>query len=153
MNIDVTEAVGAFRGVLCCSWPHMAPLVARDTTGSLLGDWMQANWEMIVEAAIPPTPRIFLEVYGDGADCNGASSRVWFPGAEQNAAVFARYLGNEPLLDALTASQVTSDLKLDRFVTVASAWPTHEPPFDFVQDDRGHVVPAANMHYYVRLLS
>jgi hypothetical protein len=151
-NLDVTDAVEAFRQLLCCSWAAVARVVENDTSGSLLIDWMQANWEMLVEASIPPELGVRLEVYGDGADCNGSSSRVWQPSASPNAAVFARYIGNEPLLDALTGSEVSGDLKLDSFASMASGWPTPEAPFDFVVVDGGPAVPAANMQYYVRRL-
>mgnify|MGYP000073187604 FL=1 len=36
---------------------------------------MQANWELLVERKILPLNE-YLEVYGDGADFNGISSRI-----------------------------------------------------------------------------
>ncbi len=46
----------------------------------LKNDWLQANWEILVEAVLCKSGE-FLEVYGDGADCNGSSSRVCFSDA------------------------------------------------------------------------
>ncbi len=42
-------------------------------------DFFQANWEILVESLICAAGEEFLEAYGDGADCNGASSRVFLP--------------------------------------------------------------------------
>ncbi len=46
---------------------------------ALKNDFYQTNWEILVESLICVPGKEFLEVYGDGADCNGASSRVCFP--------------------------------------------------------------------------
>lgn len=48
-----------------------------------LGDWCQANWELLVEGALSRhlNCSVLLEPYGGGADINGRSSRVIFPEA------------------------------------------------------------------------
>lgn len=35
---------------------------------SLVSDWLQANWGLLVEALVCPDPEHFLEVYGEGAE-------------------------------------------------------------------------------------
>ncbi|MCA9680303.1 MAG: hypothetical protein KC464_35065, partial [Myxococcales bacterium] len=67
---DVADAVRAFAATLATSWERLEAIARRTSTGSYLADWAQANWEMIVEGVLPPGED-FLEVYGDGADCNG----------------------------------------------------------------------------------
>jgi hypothetical protein len=42
-------------------------------------DFFQANWEILVESIICFPGKEFLEVYGEGADCNADSSKVSFP--------------------------------------------------------------------------
>ena len=59
-------------------WGSLQKLSKHDPTGSLKDDWMQANWELIVEGLLSDG-RLVLEPYGEGADCNGASSRVLYP--------------------------------------------------------------------------
>lgn len=49
--------------------------------GQLMSDWAQANWETIVEARLSTTRPVYLDVYGDGADCNPMGSRVSLPDA------------------------------------------------------------------------
>lgn len=47
----------------------------------LLADWLQANWEIIVEGTLHGSGLVdsVIDIYGDGADCNGVSSRVSMP--------------------------------------------------------------------------
>ena len=52
-----------------------------ESVEELRNDWLQANWEILVEAVLCKLGEEFLEVYGEGADCNGASSRVCYPQA------------------------------------------------------------------------
>ncbi len=47
-----------------------------------LNDWMQANWELLVEFELED--EVTLEVIGDGADLNGQSSRVIYPERVEN---------------------------------------------------------------------
>lgn len=44
-------------------------------------DWHQSNWEIIVEYNLTKMTGnlVILEPYGNGADCNKHSSRVWMP--------------------------------------------------------------------------
>jgi hypothetical protein len=42
-----------------------------------IADWLQVNWELIVETNICQSNE-FLIAYGDGADCNPESDRVRF---------------------------------------------------------------------------
>ena len=42
-------------------------------------DYLQANWELLVESIICEPGEEFLPTYGEGADCNENSSRVSFP--------------------------------------------------------------------------
>jgi hypothetical protein len=54
-----------------------------------LADWLQANWEIIVESRLRDAALLngLLDVYAYGADCNGSSSRVSLPESIANAAI------------------------------------------------------------------
>ena len=67
-----------FSELLVAYWENLESLSKYDTTESLKIDWLQANWELIVEGLLDGK-NLVLEPYGDGADCNGASSRVLYP--------------------------------------------------------------------------
>lgn len=84
MNID--EIVRKFQQLLEASWQSVECLLPLTGEGEDLRlDWLQANWEIFVEGVIrlyPEYAQCFVEFYGEGAECNGASSRVWEPDAE-----------------------------------------------------------------------
>lgn len=68
----------------------MATLAHRGPT-EFLAEWAQVNWEMVVEAVVARTDKVFIDPYGDGADCNGASSRIWMPDAASTHVVSVVY--------------------------------------------------------------
>ena len=83
MTENITTILWNFQGFLTSSWKNVEMLktfIKNEHFGDeLLNDFLQSNWETLVEAIICEPGEEFLEVYGDGADCNGASSRVCFP--------------------------------------------------------------------------
>src|SRR5687768_9177207 len=84
----LAEAIEAFREMLTLCWTRMEAAAARSGEPYFLDDWTQATWEFLVERAFPAEARIFLEVYGPGADLNGASSRVSLPEAVPTHGVY-----------------------------------------------------------------
>ena len=152
MEIDVTDAVEAFHEILTNGWPVLKRLAGEDTTGSYLDDWMEANWEMVIEASIPPSEGVVIEPYASGADCNIPSSRVWQPDRIPNTPVYVRYTGNEPLVNTVDGLEVGGIMRLSSFCTIEDGWPKVGSPFDFALLDSTDVIaiPAANLRYYVR---
>lgn len=76
MQID--KAIKKFADFLNSSWLIVYPLlVERSYTSNeeSINDWLQANWELLVERKVLNINE-YLEVYGDGADYHGASSRI-----------------------------------------------------------------------------
>ena len=81
MNVD--EIVRNFQQFLEASWQSVETALPLTEEGEHFRlDWLQSNWEILVEAVISPDGTSVLEFYGEGAECNGASSRVWKPDAE-----------------------------------------------------------------------
>ncbi|WPP50689.1 hypothetical protein [Catalinimonas niigatensis] len=74
-----------FRQFLIGSWNSL-PNRIKNNDNYQLDDWLQANWEILVEARLfydqNKINKLILEVYGNGADFNGASSRVFAPEAK-----------------------------------------------------------------------
>jgi hypothetical protein len=97
-------------------------------------DWTQANWELLVEAAVPWTERVRMEVYGDGADCHPSSSRVTLPEATATHRLVCVPSGQLPLKNELRGSSPHghSELVFDRFVALDGTWYREAPPFDMV---------------------
>lgn len=76
MNID--EAIRLFNKFLNVSWITVNPLLSGRTytsNESSINDWIQENWEILVERKVLKL-NDYLEIYGDGADFNGSSSRI-----------------------------------------------------------------------------
>jgi hypothetical protein len=65
MEIDVTDSVRAFIGVVEASMPLLGELNDDDQAGSFLDDFMQSNWERIVESLLGPELG-FLKRMGGG---------------------------------------------------------------------------------------
>jgi hypothetical protein len=98
MNTDVV--LRSFAAFLTAGWSEASALLSLvDQPDDYLADWTQANWEILVEAVLLPGGTGFLEVYGDGADCNGASSRVFLPEALPTHRILCAPAQGSPLRD------------------------------------------------------
>ncbi len=76
MNID--NAIRLFSDFLTASWENVIPLLLDrpyTTNESSINDWLQVNWEFLVERKVLPINK-YLEIYGEGADFYGESSRI-----------------------------------------------------------------------------
>lgn len=131
---EVDSLVRSFARLLTLCWVEVATEAKQSSTGSYLQDWLQANWEMFVEAALPPGT--FLEPYGEGADCNDQSSRVYRPEALPSHAIVCHPRSTKTeVIDQLAGTAVSVDpagLPLEEFVTMAGTWYERCPPFDCV---------------------
>ncbi len=146
--LEITDAVHAFRRAVLAAYPAVDGLARQDR--SLVADWLQANWETIVEASIAPHLGVRLEIYGDGADCNERSSRVWRPQDVTTHQVVC--VSPNGLFDALTGTAVTAGLPLDRFCTLHDSYPQERPPFDLaqLQSDELSLVAVADLRFFAR---
>lgn len=130
MNID--NIIKLFSNFLDASWDSVTPLLLGRTYTSdvdSINDWMQANWELLIERSILPLNE-YLEVYGDGADFNGASSRITDINkvATYHFSVFVR-----EGIDLLTNEKVSnSSYSFDKLVGFESGFYTISPPFKYV---------------------
>lgn len=132
---DVSKLVANFGFFLSHSLESIQSFLSIDTTGSLRSDWMQANWELLVEGALG-SPLVRLEVYGDGADCNPKSSRFLSPNLLPTHHIVCVPVSGDRLYDFLSGTQVVvprEPLKLDRLVTMGGdGWRHEAAPFDKV---------------------
>lgn len=133
-QISVDRLIRSFSRLLHLSWSEIEQASQHVQTGSYLEDWLQANWEMFVEGALPPGT--FLEVYGDGADCNGASSRVYMPEAIPTHRIICLPKADDTkVVDRLGGGEIEfgpDGLSLDRLVAIEETKYAEEPPFDCV---------------------
>ncbi len=131
MNTD--KVIRSFAEFLTISWESAHRFGKVGARKDLIDDWTQANWEMLVEATLFPSGSGFLEVYGDGADCNGASSRVFHPEAVVTHRIRCRPAAGGVLRDVGTGDRVDPERTLFwGFVNWNGATFDPEPPFNAV---------------------
>lgn len=143
MTVADTDAVleaamDGFLTVLRAGWTStraLAELLETDPE-AFLSDWSQANWETLVEAALSGGGRLFIEPYGDGADCNPVGSRIWMPGVASTHAVCCVARSGASVRDQITGTETDlppPGLLIDRFATATpGGWYAEQPPFDHV---------------------
>lgn len=133
MGID--NVIRTFVGFLNSSWIIVSQLLLnRDYTSNedSINDWLQANWELLVERKILKVNE-YLEVYGDGGDYNGASSRITDPDALPNFKVIVKTKNSNSILDILNNEQVRFEKAIfDKIVGFKNGFYTLEPEFKYV---------------------
>ena len=110
---DTNAAVLNFRDFLISSWENLRKVMGSIndpiTAEELTNDFLQSNWEIFVESIICNPGSEYLEVYGDGADCNGASSRVCFPDRQATHFVECKKRDEEEVRDVVTGEVIDLD--------------------------------------------
>jgi hypothetical protein len=142
MNVPLDEIMLRFAGFLRISWEaaHGAGRALEHVkSDELMSDWAQANWELLVETPFRELVGFgsaFLEPYGEGADCNQASSRVWNPDALLTHRIICRPRDGASIRDLLANAPVdvtASPVVFDHFAARAKdGWYEQAPPFDCV---------------------
>ncbi len=130
--MDIDKAIRLFSDFLNKSFDVIFPLLSDrsyTTNECSTNDWIQSNWEMLVERKVLHLNE-YLEVYGEGADFNGKSSRITdiysFPTHSVKVLV-----NNEK--DVLNNSEVEkSEYTFERLVGFKNGFYIDMPPFDFV---------------------
>lgn len=132
---DLEYRITKFREILNLVWSSLTEIQLTDQTGSFCEDWLQANWELVVEGVLAHE-RVTLEVYGDGADCNRVGSRVLYPEklATHRVICIPKYdAGVVEKISQRVLHRTNALLVFDRFVTFSNErGPVEEPPFDQV---------------------
>ena len=133
--MDVDEIVRNFQQFLEASWQSVESMLPLTPEGEHFRlDWLQANWEILVEAVIHPGGASFLEFYGEGAECNGASSRVWKPDAEATHRICCVPTDGNEVTDLVTGRSIEpQDLDFFGFGTPdRERFQFLHPPFNVV---------------------
>lgn len=133
MNID--KGIRIFSIFLNNSWAIVSQsLTDRDYSPDedVTNDWLQANWELLVERKVLKVDE-YLEVYGEGADYNGSSSRIVDPEALPDFKVVIKPRNGNEILDVLNKEHVVlQNLTFDRLVGFKDGFYILEPEFKYV---------------------
>ncbi|MCD4652498.1 hypothetical protein K8T06_01020 [bacterium] len=122
-----------FQKLLNSMWGKMVEISEVSDPDSLLDDWKQANWELIVESKLSANHTIYLQPYGNGADYYGNSSRILCPEGLPTHAV--NCVSDQPLNDRITGDLIhfpDNGLPFECLVTMRDGWYYEEPPFDSI---------------------
>jgi hypothetical protein len=156
--MNINRAIKVFAEFLNVSWSITDPLISKRTytsDESSRNDWIQANWEILVERKVLPLNE-YLEVYGEGADFNGASSRI--TDIEANATYSIRvFIKNAT--DILSNERIQSnEYAFERLVGFKYSFYVDSPPFEYVlvqDEDIGieRVFPIKNVEFKIQLIN
>lgn len=142
MKTSLDEVMLGFARFLSASWSaacDAATMMEQVESAEFMSDWAQANWELLVETPFREMAGFgaaFLEPYGEGADCNDSSSRVWLPDVLPTHRIVCRSRENVRMRDLLTGDLIdttNSAVLFDHFaVRSECGWHEQMPPFDCV---------------------
>lgn len=126
------HAIRLFADFLNKSWDTVQPLLLNrlyTTNDSSKDDWLQANWEILVERKILPVNE-YLEPYGNGADFYSMYSRITDiksnPTHKINIAVVNR-------IDILNNIKIENcEYSFNRLVGFENGFYTDRAPFNFI---------------------
>ena len=117
-------------------WSKVKNLESLDTTKSFKDDWLQANWELIVERRLGNFD-LYLEIYGEGTGYNVESSRVLFPDKQATHNIILSSKNEDKLYDCLGESLIDDKIEsiiFQKFVTIkADSWYYEEMPFNMIE--------------------
>lgn len=140
-SLTLSEYIENFRKVIEMSWHHVASIepYPRDNphdVGEAVGDWLQMQWEYLVEGMLRWTGQLdgFLECYGVGAD-SGFSSRYADVEAGATHRICIRPRHGSSLHELIEGKLITfpeEGLPFHEFVSFPNGWHAPFPPFDHV---------------------
>ena len=131
-RVNVDKLVRAFARFLADSWEAVSAVRPDDPDDSFLGDWLQANWEMLVESFLWIDGKA-LVIYSNGADI-GNSSRVSRPELLPTHRVVCRIVSAD-VIELLSGQRFESrgtTFRIAKLVAMRDGWYYEEPPFDCV---------------------
>lgn len=142
MRILLNNVMRGFARFLGASWDAawmIATTMDEVESTEFMSDWTQANWELLVESPFRQSvgfKNAYLEPYGEGADCNDASSRVWNPQALPTHRIVCQASESTPMLDLLTNRLIDptqGPVVFDHFAVQSQrGWHEQAPPFDCI---------------------
>lgn len=84
--IEISFLINEFRLLLMNSLPIIETLMDQDIdiTGTLADDWIEANWELLIESYLFKVvgKQSYIQIYGEGSEIYPFSSRAFYPEQE-----------------------------------------------------------------------
>lgn len=151
MNLNKT--ILNFKNFIELSWPVFDEIEKDDfEKQELIADWLQANWEIFVESTLFEERSKFLEVYGEGADCNPSSSRVWKAEAKATNAIYIKSITGSELIDEINGEEIGEEALFSKFIAWSDNKYYEAPPFNaiLIEDESGdHVIDLEKVQFFL----
>lgn len=127
---NVTSQILKFRDFLIHSWGDLDNLMSNhdwDDDGGFIEEWLQVNWEFLVE-------RELLETKGFLKSYTYDNFRITHPNAVPTHEIICKAKRNKPLIDDRTQQVISTDIKLgfgglEKKLDLGYG---RYPPFDYV---------------------
>lgn len=130
MKIDI--AIRNFASFLNESWSITSKLLQNKNNENSINDWLQANWELLIEQNVLATNE-YLEIYGEGADLHGASSRMTDPSALPTHRIVLKSKHDPDVFDILNNERIyLENLTFDKIVGFKNGFYVYEPEFKYL---------------------
>ncbi|MGH1335927.1 MAG: hypothetical protein ACRBFS_07345 [Aureispira sp.] len=133
----IEQVVLGFRDFLKVAWPAFLKQLEQIPVSKqedCIDDWLQVNWELLVETAICE-PLQYLWPYGSGGNANGISDRILFSEGVITHAVVCYPKVGEHFFNAFDNQLVRADLCIwEKFASLSTNKQHYidGPPFDYV---------------------
>jgi len=114
--VKLESILEEFRSYLLLNFKGISSILSDEQ----IEDWLQANWEIIVEFRLQNfgITEGLIDIYGNGADCNGVGSRVSLPTSLPTSAV-----------------HIVPNCIFHSFGTLIDGFFVQEAPFDYVKGE------------------
>lgn len=131
--MEINKAVRIFSDFLNSSWDIVNPLLigrSYASDESIIGNWLQANWEILVEKKVLKQNE-YLEIYSDGADYYGSSSRMNDIEVMPTHALkaFPKEEAEDILNNKIIRNKI--EFEFDRLVGFQNGFYVNLPPFNY----------------------
>ena len=151
--IVVNDIVIKFQNFLLAGWEAFEVFneyFSDDEKEEKVNDWLQANWELLVESTLCGVNE-YLEVYGYGADCNGASSRITFPDKLATHRIVCNAQSGNLIRDVISGEmKKIQNMSFESFMKWDESYYQILPPFNHVllsNDTENNLVNVKDVYF------
>ena len=131
---DTTQAMLNFSLFLNQCWEIAEWFLKRNTSTNFdYDDWLQANWEILVETKICE-PNQFLQFYGEGGNCYDEFSRITYYQKLPTHKIICE-LTEASTFDFYNNKEVKKldSYTFNSFLNISNTVAYYKPPFDYVE--------------------
>lgn len=162
--MELKDYLVSLRDVFISSWKTISILSAEDESDFFKQNWLQANWEMILESFLSQREGnlVLLDYYGEGSEDLHYSllkgqegvNRVSLPSMNPTHTITCRPI-NENLLCRFSSQRINfpeNGLVFGEFTSLVENRIIQEPPFDYVvlvAEPFDFVVPFDELTYHL----